>query len=400
MAAALGKPMLEITVADPVKQGEGLNAYVTYKVSVKTNLPQYRHEKADVIRRFSDFGWLHDRLADKNKGIIVPPLPEKNAVEKFRFSAEFIEVRRRALDVFVNRVARHPQLCLSTDLQLFLEANEEAWAREVGRPMDSSYFKKRPGDFVQMFKEVQTSLTNAVLGKEKVEEETDAEYEQLKSYVAGLDANLGDCQRQSLRLVKRQKEVGQAFADFGEAVSGLGQCEGGALGRAYGELGRRAEALSLKAQKQATELLMTLEEPLKEYVRIVQSIKNVMVDRGQALKYYHDCCSELEAKRGKLQKSKQAQPPPREGKIRDAEHEIMEGKRRAEVAKERYDLILERMAGEVPRFQQEKERDLGAVLLALAVRQAQLAQEYAADWRTLLPAVQAAKPAACSPSAT
>lgn len=45
--------------------------------------------------------------------------------EKFRFSAEFIEMRRQALDVFVNRIASHHELQQSEDLRTFLQAEEE-----------------------------------------------------------------------------------------------------------------------------------------------------------------------------------------------------------------------------------------------------------------------------------
>lgn len=45
--------------------------------------------------------------------------------EKFRFSAEFIEMRRQALDVFVNRIASHQELQQSEDLRTFLQADEE-----------------------------------------------------------------------------------------------------------------------------------------------------------------------------------------------------------------------------------------------------------------------------------
>lgn len=41
-------------------------------------------------------------------GIIIPPLPEKNVVQKYQMTTEFIETRRRALSVFLNRVVRLP----------------------------------------------------------------------------------------------------------------------------------------------------------------------------------------------------------------------------------------------------------------------------------------------------
>lgn len=45
--------------------------------------------------------------------------------EKFRFSAEFIEMRRQALDTFINRIASHCELQQSEDLRIFLQADEE-----------------------------------------------------------------------------------------------------------------------------------------------------------------------------------------------------------------------------------------------------------------------------------
>lgn len=58
----------DIVVSDPVKQGEGVGAYVSYKVITKTTLPQYRSQHHEVIRRFRDFAWLHARLAELNRG--------------------------------------------------------------------------------------------------------------------------------------------------------------------------------------------------------------------------------------------------------------------------------------------------------------------------------------------
>ena len=37
-------------------------------------------------------------------GVIVPPIPEKNAMQKYQMTSEFVAVRRNALQVFINRV--------------------------------------------------------------------------------------------------------------------------------------------------------------------------------------------------------------------------------------------------------------------------------------------------------
>lgn len=46
----------------------------------QTNFPEYQGPEKIVIRRYSDFVWLRDRLFEKYKGIFIPPLPEKSAV--------------------------------------------------------------------------------------------------------------------------------------------------------------------------------------------------------------------------------------------------------------------------------------------------------------------------------
>ncbi|KAI7729475.1 hypothetical protein M8C21_020382, partial [Ambrosia artemisiifolia] len=117
-------PFLSVSVTDPAKMGNGVQAYISYKVITKTNLPEYQGSEKIVIRRYTDFVWLRDRLFEKYKGVFIPPLPEKSTVEKFRFSAEFIEMRRQALDTFVNRIALHHELQQSEDLRTFLQADE------------------------------------------------------------------------------------------------------------------------------------------------------------------------------------------------------------------------------------------------------------------------------------
>ena len=44
-------------------------AHVSYKVTTKTKLPQYKKEHTEVIRRFRDFAWLWQRLQDTNRGL-------------------------------------------------------------------------------------------------------------------------------------------------------------------------------------------------------------------------------------------------------------------------------------------------------------------------------------------
>ena len=79
-----GDEFCDITVTDPQKTGDGMGSYITYKVNTKTNLKYFRRGQFTVVRRFSDFLGLHDKLVDKHlhSGYIIPPAPEKDMVGK------------------------------------------------------------------------------------------------------------------------------------------------------------------------------------------------------------------------------------------------------------------------------------------------------------------------------
>ncbi|KAM3333942.1 hypothetical protein ACQJBY_024145 [Aegilops geniculata] len=335
--------------------GTGVQSYISYRVITKTNLPEFEGAEKIVIRRYSDFEWLHDRLAEKYKGIFIPPLPEKNAVEKFRFSKEFIELRRQALDLFINRLASHPELKQSEDLRTFLQADEES------------------------------KVSDVVLGKEKPVEESTPEYEKLKHYIFELENHLAEAQKQAFRLVKRHRELGQSLADFGKAIKLLGACEGDSLEKVFSEVGSKSEMLSIKLQREADNLLFNFEEPLKDYVRAVQSIKATMLDRANAFRQHFDLDQERKYKELNLEKMKFMNPE----KFSESETEFSELKAASEEATKRYEHIVSVMNDELARFQEQKTADIGLAFHEFAKGQAKLAKDIADAWRSVLPKLEA-----------
>lgn len=81
-----------INVTEPQKIGEGMSSYVAYRVLTKTNMPIFNKHEFSVIRRFSDFLGLHEKLTEKylRSGRIIPPAPEKSIVGK-NFNFTFIK---------------------------------------------------------------------------------------------------------------------------------------------------------------------------------------------------------------------------------------------------------------------------------------------------------------------
>ncbi|CAG8681807.1 11391_t:CDS:10, partial [Acaulospora morrowiae] len=116
-------PSFEIMVHNPEKRVKlgGVQEYTIFHVT-----SVFSGVRVTVERRYSQFEWLYKRLVSKFGCFVLPPLPEKQY--SGRFNEEFIEKRRRALEVFINRLARHPVIRYSDLLTHFLNCdNDSEW---------------------------------------------------------------------------------------------------------------------------------------------------------------------------------------------------------------------------------------------------------------------------------
>lgn len=111
-------------VSDPVQHSEGVNKYTSYRVDVRPQNSDMATTQvfSAVLRRYSDFLWLYEKLQMERAGAIVPPLPEKHPVG--RFNPAFVEIRRRELERFLRRAAVHPELQGCASLDAFLQGDD------------------------------------------------------------------------------------------------------------------------------------------------------------------------------------------------------------------------------------------------------------------------------------
>ncbi|EFN54738.1 hypothetical protein CHLNCDRAFT_59686 [Chlorella variabilis] len=384
----------DIRVMDPVRQGEGVAAYVSYKVITRTTAAGYR-DQAEVIRRFRDFTWLQKRLRHEFRGVIVPPLPEKNVVEKYKMTTEFIEQRRAALTIFINRVAAHPALKGSHELQLFLEASETEFAIEVSRSqVDDSTVTQGAAKItltgaVSFLRELGHTASN-LYHKRTDDEEEDVEYLKLRAYVHELERHLSEVHRQASRLVRHQAELGESVREFGVAMTALGRYEeSGLIADSFGQLGDCADAVARLCAKASTSLASCFEAPLKEFVRGVKAVKKVCADRSTALAVFQQARVDVDGRRQRLAKLR-GTPGIREERVSEAERDLSGAQQRAEAAKGEYETIVQRMTGEVDRFQRERAVEVGYVLRDFSLAQAQVNGDAARLWGSFLARLAAA----------
>ncbi|MCP9260902.1 Sorting nexin-2 [Dirofilaria immitis] len=131
-SSCCAESQIGIVIKEFEKKGEGMGAYIVYKVVTTTqNMQGYTEREYVVWRRFSDFLGLHEKLVDKYfyRGYLVPAAPEKSIIALTRTKMntsidditnnEFTERRARGLQRFCRRIARHPKLVFDCDFRDF-----------------------------------------------------------------------------------------------------------------------------------------------------------------------------------------------------------------------------------------------------------------------------------------
>eukprot|EP00878_Enallax_costatus_P016879 GHUV01017718.1.p1 GENE.GHUV01017718.1~~GHUV01017718.1.p1 ORF type:complete len:395 (+),score=141.91 GHUV01017718.1:1633-2817(+) len=366
------------------------------QVRTRTKLAQYNRPTSEVIRRFRDFAHLEHQLQEKYKGIIIPPLPEKNAVQKFQMSQEFTEERRRALQVFLNRVAAHPVLSKSPELQLFLEATEDTWAVEMARGQSVAAGAGAAGgpksvleNTVGFFKGLGAAATSIVGGSGRAGDAAeDPEYIKVRDYLTALESHLSEAHRQAARLTGKEVELGEATLEFGQSLERLGRLEEGNVSEAFSQLSSRAAELVAARRKGCEALAAKFEAPLKEAVRSVRSVTAVCSDRAAALVAHMMAKHDVDAKKVKWAKLRGTPGSPPE-RLAEAEREVSEAEARLRSSKIAYEELVSTMTEELNRWQKERSADMSALLRDFALAQASMSSEGVKAWSGLLAELQA-----------
>lgn len=75
---------IKISISETTKVGEGMSSYVAYRIVTRTNMQMFKMNNMAVLRRFSDFLGLHNKLTEKylRNGRLIPPAPQKNMLGK------------------------------------------------------------------------------------------------------------------------------------------------------------------------------------------------------------------------------------------------------------------------------------------------------------------------------
>ncbi|NXC45839.1 SNX1 protein, partial [Penelope pileata] len=376
---------LTVGVSDPEKVGDGMNAYVAYKVSTQTSMPMFRSKQFSVKRRFSDFLGLYEKLSEKHaqNGFIVPPPPEKSLIGMTKVkvgkedssSAEFLEKRRAALERYLQRVVSHPTMLQDPDVREFLE--KEELPRAVGTQALSG------AGILKMF----NKATDAVSKMTIKMNESDIWFEEKLQEV--------ECEEQRLRklhavvetLVNHRKELALNTAQFAKSLAMLGSSEDNtALSRALSQLAEVEEKIEQLHQEQANNDFFLLAELLGDYIRLLSVVRGAFDQRMKTWQRWQDAQTMLQKKREMEARLLWANKPE---KLQQAKEEISEWESRVTQYERDFERISAVIRKEVIRFEAKKSKDFRNHVTKYLEMLLNSQQQLVKYWEAFLPEAKA-----------
>ena len=395
--------VLTITVSDPKKESEGMNSYVSYKVNTATNREEFSYGQFGVIRRYSDFAWLSDRLARDVPGAIVPPLPDKAVVG--RFGADFVESRRRQLERFLQQPAEHEELSKSHYFQTFLQAddagllNAKAEAKVQEKLNQPSRQTQVPGDGTlatsvgAWLEGSVASLSASMQASQTAHVPQTSEDEILESelaHVANLEAQTQNVSKHAQTLAKRNRDVANGLFEFGLAFTLLGQTEHAPLNDALTKLGSCADQLSLLATEHVAREDAAFRDPVDDQIRHLASVKAAL---GQRQKHKHAVAlAEADLSQRKQAAAKLAGRPGAEGRAVAAEGAIQRAREDVDKARRALEVVTARVTRELQRFKALRAAELRRAIASYVALQAEHSAALRDQWAELLPDLDAGAP--------
>ncbi|XP_076859620.1 sorting nexin-2 isoform X2 [Brachyhypopomus gauderio] len=376
---------MQIMVSDPEKVGDGMNAYMAYKVTTKTSLNLFSKNEFSVKRRFSDFLGLHSKLASKymHIGYIVPPAPEKSIVGMTKVkvgkedlsSAEFVEKRRSALQRYLMRTVNHPALLKDPDVIQFLENTE--------LPRAVSTQALSGAGILRMVNKAADAVNKMTIKMN----ESDAWFEEKQQQFENLDIQLRKLHASVESLVCHRKELSFNTASFAKSAAMLGNSEDHtALSRALSQLAEVEEKIDQLHQEQAYADFYLFAELLGDYVRLITSVKGVFDQRMKTWSKWQDAQLMLQRKREAEVKLQFANKP---DKLQQAKEEIKEWETKVQQGERDFEQISKNIRQEVGRFEKQRVKDFKLVIIKYLESLVHTQQQLIKYWEAFLPEAKA-----------
>ncbi|PHH50454.1 Sorting nexin-2 [Ceratocystis fimbriata CBS 114723] len=365
------KPTFHITVGDPHKVGDLTSSHIVYSVRTQTTSKAYRQPEFEVKRRYRDFLWLYTTLHGNNPGIIVPPAPEKQALN--RFDTNFVESRRAALEKMLVKIAAHPTLQHDADLKLFLESeafNVDIKHKERRDPL--------PAESKGMFG------FGIGVGSSNKFVEQDEWFHDRKVYLDALEAQLRALMKAMESMINQRKGMAEAASDFSASLHALSTVElSPTLSGPLEALSELQLTIRDVYERQGMQDMLTFGIILDEYIRLIGSVKQAFGQRQKAFHSWHSAEQDLQkckASQDKVLRQGKSQ----QDRINQINAEVAEAERKTHQARLLFEDIGKLMRTELDRFEREKVEDFKSGVETFLEGAVEAQKELIEKWETFL----------------
>ncbi|KAE9393451.1 hypothetical protein BT96DRAFT_967182 [Gymnopus androsaceus JB14] len=294
---------IEILITDAQKTTVGATSpYITYVIQMGNT--ESRH-------RYSEFESLRSSLVKLYPTLIVPPIPSKQTIGdyavkqgKAKEDATMIARRKRMLQTFLNRLARHPILSNEHVFHRFLDG-EVSWTEVLNSPPLSLLPKNMLKAPSHNPTDQDASPAYAALPNPSAAHplrNPDQRFLDSEAFTNKFAVHLsGPMEKVTRRSVKRWSEYAQDHAELGAGLNGFSLNESGPLSSAIEKTGQAVDATYMSTTKLAQELEQSWNEPINEYAQFSSIIKKLLAYRHQKHVQYEMTQDGLEAKREQLE---------------------------------------------------------------------------------------------------
>ncbi|XP_048381098.1 sorting nexin-32-like isoform X2 [Stegostoma tigrinum] len=305
---------LQVEISDAVSERDK----VKFTVHTKTNLAHFKQPEFSVVRQHEEFIWLHDAYVENEDyaGIIIPPAPpkpnfdasreklqklgegdgsmtrEEFAKMKQELESEYLAIFKKTVamhEVFLQRLAAHPQLRGDHNFYVFLEYDQELSVRGKNR-------KEILGGFLKnIVKTADEALITGISGIKEVDEF----FEHERTFLIEYHNRVKDATLKSDKKTRSHKNVAEDYIPISSALSGLGTLDTNPLSKNFLKLAELFEKLRKLEGRVASDEDLKLSDLLRYYMRDSQAAKDLLYRRARSLSDYENANKALDRARMK-----------------------------------------------------------------------------------------------------
>ncbi|KAG0003418.1 Sorting nexin, cytoplasm-to-vacuole targeting pathway/endosomal sorting [Entomortierella chlamydospora] len=319
----LHEPHTSLFVTSATKVADGLtaSAFVAYTIKIGDK---------EVRRRYSEFESLRKVLCRIYPTLIVPPIPEKHTISNYanlqnksKEDAVIVEKRKRMLQKFLNRLAKHEILSYEHIFHRFLEP-DASWSELMHCPPISTLPKNPmsatltasasavshsrsasvPQSPTSPFQSSPGAPTNAGQPAPPPLRQPDPRFIDSEVFTQKFSNQLsGSMDRSQKKVVRKLGEIASDKSELGATLNGFSLSEYACvpLSNAIERVGQAVDSSFMATTELMQALEVNVNEPMQEYIQYANIIKAILKFRHQKHLLSESTADQLESKRNNLE---------------------------------------------------------------------------------------------------